>query len=257
MSKIFYTEIGDGLPVVLIHGFCETNEIWNDFKRDLSPHFRVLCPDLPGFGKSPLPEGGVTIEGIAEALSEWLKSLKITEYVVIGHSLGGYVAINLAEIDTSAVNGLGLFHSSAFADSDEKKEARNKNIEFVQKHGVEPFAKSSIPNLFYEERRDELRAEIEKVMAIAKTTPAETVIAYTAAMRDREEKVDVLQFFTEKVLIIAGDKDNAVPVEKSKEMETLAPQTYFYLLEETGHMGMIERKSETMSIVRNFCFDCI
>jgi pimeloyl-ACP methyl ester carboxylesterase len=257
MSNLFYTENGDGLPVILIHGFCETNEIWNDFKKDLSPHFKVLCPDLPGFGKSRLPEGEISIESISEIIAKWLKEKKITECVMIGHSLGGYVALHVAEAHQDIINGLGLFHSSAFADSEEKKENRNKSIEFVKNHGSEPFVESTIPSLFYEERRNEFKSEINRLIDIGKKTSDRTIIAYTEAMRDREEKDEVLQFFTQKVLIIAGDNDNAVPVDKTMAMEKLAPQTTFHLLEKTGHMGMIERKQETLSIVRNFCFDCI
>lgn len=252
MTTIHYTDQGEGLPVVLLHGFCETNEIWHAFEDRLSYHIRVLSPDLPGFGKSPLPSGDFTLSDIARQLREWLQSLGIEECVMIGHSLGGYLTLAFAEAYPAMLKAIGLFHSSAFADTEEKKKVRNRTLEFVEKHGVETFLESFVGDMFYRKRRKELEVQVKEAKRICQQTSKESLIAYTKSMRDRKDRKEVLENFPKPVLFIAGDHDPFVPKEVSEAQCFLPKDSSVHILAHTGHMGMFEREDETLEIVENF-----
>ena len=98
MSRIHFFEKGEGQPLVLIHGFCETSRMWTDFAEKLAKDFRVICPDLPGIGDSPISGEQISLEEVAVMLEEWMDTNEIHQPIVIGHSLGGYVTLALLEL---------------------------------------------------------------------------------------------------------------------------------------------------------------
>lgn len=240
-------------PLVLIHGFCETHELWQNFQRKLSGSIRVICPDLPGFGQSHLPNSHISIPAIAEAIYQWLNSMHINKCCVIGHSMGGYITLALAKKHPELLHSIGLFHSTAYEDSQGKKENRTKTIEFVETHGVKKFTESFVPALFSEESKAKLKNIVNKTEAMASKTNKESLIAYTKAMRDRESCIDVLTNFHEPILFIAGEKDMAIPPEHSRAQAVLSDRIQFHLLKDTGHMGMLEKEDDAVNIVRDFC----
>ena len=246
-SKIFHQESGSGFPVVLIHGFCETNEIWNTFRHKLSKNFRVLCPDLPGFGKSELLTY-TTLKGVADSIYDWLVDLNVSDCIIIGHSLGGYVTLELAANHSDLMRGFGLFHSTAYTDSEEKKQSRLRTVDFVVKHGMDKFIKTFVPSLFYQLDK----AALDKALSIAVQTSPEAHQAYLLAMKDRPDRMHVIKEFEKPILFIAGDKDLAVPFSQSKSQVELMQKPEAHFLKDTGHMGMYERPKETLEMVRNF-----
>lgn len=251
MSAIHFYEKGKGQPVVLIHGFCETGELWTDFANDLSSHFRVICPDLPGCGGSTINSTFIQLEEVAVLLEEWMEENHIENPIIIGHSLGGYVTLALLELMGNRIKAVGLFHSTAFADDAEKKTMRDRTVIFLKKYGVETFVTSFVPPLFPEERREELSEEITQAIAQAKNCSLEGLIAFTNAMRDRKDRFEVLENFSGFKLLIAGTEDGAVKIESSRKHKSAI--TDYFELENTGHVGMIERKEDTLKIVREFC----
>lgn len=248
---IHFFEKGQGQPIVLIHGFCEISEMWRDFAEELSPDFRVICPDLPGFGKTPIASDQTTLEETAVQLEEWLEENEILDPIVIGHSLGGYVTLALLELMGNKLKAVGLFHSTAFPDDQEKKEMRDRTVIFLMKNGVDLFVTSFVPQLFSESRREELKIQIALAVEQARESSLEGLIAFTRAMRDRKDRLEVLEHFPGPKLMIAGTQDGAVKIEASRAQ--MHAFTDYFELEETGHMGMVERKEETIELVRNFC----
>lgn len=248
---IHFFEKGQGQPVVLIHGFCEISEMWRGFAEELSPDFRVICPDMPGFGKSPMASDQITLEEVAVKLEEWMAENQISNPIVIGHSLGGYVALALQELMGNKLKAIGLFHSTAYPDDQEKKEMRDRTVNFLMKNGVDKFVTTFIPQLFPEARRDELQTQIDLAIKQAKESTLEGLIAFTRAMRDRKDRLEVLQHFSGSKLLIAGTLDGSVKIQASRAQKDAF--TDYFELEETGHIGMVERKDETLEIVRSFC----
>lgn len=250
MPEITYTENGSGNPVILLHGFCESKEMWEFFQKNLSSSYRVLCPDLPGFGESPVLADKVTIRSVSEALSRWISDMNLVNPVVIGHSLGGYIALELISKLGERVKGIGLFHSTALVDNEEKVGVRNKTVTFLRKFGTEPFVNSFLPLLFPEKRQEEVKEIINMLLLRARTIAPETVIAYTEAMRDRQDQMYVLETFRGNKFFIAGEFDMAVPLENSRKHSNIV--THYLELKETGHMGMFEKPNETLVYVDQF-----
>jgi pimeloyl-ACP methyl ester carboxylesterase len=247
-SGIFFTDQGRGFPVILVHGFCETHDIWNAVSKNLSGKFRVLCPDLPGFGKSQsLPEN-FSITDVGTCMLNWLAALNIESCIVIGHSLGGYVALAMAEQQPDVLKAFGLFHSTAYADGAEKKLSRNKVMEFVAKHGVKPFIESFIPPLFY----DQANPHIPAVVALALQTKLETLLSYTAAMRDRPDRTEVLQQFKNPILFIGGEMDGGITPASVQAQAQLASTPVVHILSSIAHMGMFESEGQTVEKMHQF-----
>jgi pimeloyl-ACP methyl ester carboxylesterase len=256
-ANLSYFQAGTGFPVVLLHGFMESKEIWTGMREKLAKNFQVIVPDMPGFGESHFNKNYEHVEAMAGEIYKLLQSLHIDECIIIAHSLGGYVALAFAEQYRTLLKGVGLFHSTAFADSEEKKQNRDKTADFIDKHGVPEFAVNFVQSLFYKERKEELADTIEKVHQIALQTPKETAVAVTRAMRNRPDRSHVLKEAAYPVLFISGKADEAVPLEKSKEMFYLPKNAVIQLLDETAHMGMYERPEETYFIVEQFCRYCL
>lgn len=245
---IFHTEKGQGFPVVLIHGFCETHEIWSSFSEKLAQEFKVLAVDLPGFGRSNLLKPSFSIAQVATAMLHWLDAMHINQCIVIGHSLGGYVTLAMVEQQPERFKAFGLFHSTAFADSEEKKQSRNKVIEFVTQHGVAPFIESFIPPLFY----NQSNPHIPETVSLALQTPKETLTSYVAAMRDRPDRTHVLSTFNRPILLLGGENDGVVSAEALRMQGSWADKAMLVIMSRVAHMGMYENETESSKHVLDF-----
>lgn len=248
MPSIFYRKLGKGNPVILIHGFCETHEIWDGLALAFSEKFEVFSIDLPGFGSSPVLASPFSINEVAQAVFEWIEQQKIQKPVIIGHSLGGYVALAIAKDHSEKLGGLGLLQSTAFPDSDEKKTNRNRVIEFVKTHGTDPFIDTFVPGLFF----DKHHSAIPEVDKIARRTSKEALLKYTTLMRDRPSSIEFIKNTRCPLLIIGGDRDSIISAEITEEHGRLAPQSEVYLLKDVGHMAMFENLLETQRLIELF-----
>jgi len=248
MPEIFFTERGSGRAINMLHGFPFHSGIWTGFAENLSNNFKVYTPDLPGCGKSSHLKPGFTLEMAAQELISWIEKNKIEKSVLIGHSLGGYVALALAEKKPELLSGLVLFHSTAAPDNEEKKQSRNKVIEFIDKNGVEAFTSNFIAQLFY----DQNHPAIELVRSIAIQAKADTVKGYTLAMRDRPDRKATLKAFLEPILFIGGENDGGIKPESLKEQASICKRAEVHILPKVAHMGMFENEKKSLEIISGF-----
>ncbi|HEY8935152.1 MAG TPA: alpha/beta hydrolase [Cyclobacteriaceae bacterium] len=247
MPELSFQELGSGPTLLLIHGFPMNSQVWDEFRKPLSKHFNVITIDLPGFGASTPLKEGFGIDDVAESVIEWLKKKGINNCVVVGHSLGGYVALAMARKQPEILAGIGLFHSTAQPDSDEKKISRLKVVEFIDRNGVLAFTSNFIPQLFANQEH----SAIEKVRSIAIKSGSDTVKGYTLAMRNRPSSTDVLENFDKPVLFLAGSKDAGIPVESILEQAALCQRPDVQVLEGVAHMGMFENPDlATINIIQ-------
>src|SRR5687768_16052077 len=138
-TQLFYRTYGKGNPLMFVHGFAEDGNIFSNQIAFFEKDYHVIVPDLPGSGQSEFNQSIDTIEGYADAILAVLNAEKISEAMVIGHSMGGYITLAIADRSPQRLETFGLFHSSAYADDDEKKNARNKSIDFIKEHGAAKF----------------------------------------------------------------------------------------------------------------------
>jgi pimeloyl-ACP methyl ester carboxylesterase len=247
---LHFFEKGQGPTILFLHGFCESGEMWRNLADSLSTQYRVICPDLPGFGNSPFPQSIQNLEEIAEQLEGWMQEVQLHNPIVLGHSLGGYVALALLERMGDRIKAIGLLHSTAFGDDEEKKEMRNRTLIFLKKHGAAKFVTSFVPQLFPEHRRSELAEELTQAIEDGKRSSLEGLLAYTVAMRDRKDSIAVLQQFAGPKLLLAGTLDGAVKIESSRAQQKAF--THYIELEGVGHLGMVEAKEQTLVVLRSF-----
>jgi pimeloyl-ACP methyl ester carboxylesterase len=238
---MFVSDRGSGKTIVLLHGFCETHSVWNNLARRLSEHHRVLVPDLPGFGKSDLPPVPFSLDDVASVVLKNLTDRGIHSMVIFGHSLGGYVGLAMAQQAPERIDGIALVHSTALPDSEERKANRNRVIDFISNHGTEPFVRSFFQNLFTDPNHPALPELVHQALNL----PAQTLTAYTLAMRDRPDRIPFLRGYRGKVWYIAGDKDQLIPMESVMEqVALLGPKAGVEVLRDTGHMGLIEKEED-------------
>lgn len=246
-----FREYGNGHPLVLLHGFCESHKIWHHLATHDLPGHRIICPDLPGFGATPLLTK-TTIEEVAAQVISLTNELGLDSFVLGGHSLGGYVSLAIAEQFPEKLRGLMLIHSTAQPDSEEKKENRLKSLEFIRKHGVKSFIDTFVSGLFYAERRDLFLSEISELEIEAGELPFAVLEAYTLAMRMRKSRMNVLKNTTVPKLFVAGKYDMAVPLENSESHKEVLKADEWHLLEQSAHMGMIEEREKLSSLLNDF-----
>jgi pimeloyl-ACP methyl ester carboxylesterase len=252
MEKVFCSAIGQGQPLVLIHGFCEDSRIWQTIAPALAQQHKLFLVDLPGFGQTALANAAETetVENMADRIAFTLQNLGVEKCTVIGHSLGGYVTLAMAERHPQMLSGLGLFHSTAYNDTEERKAIRQKQAEFVNNNGAIPYVKTLIPTLFAQKfEHDRL---LEEALAIGKECSAQGIVNALQAMRQRPERLDVLKNAQVPVLIIAGAEDDIIPVEKLSYQASLPARCQFELFEKSGHMGQLEEPEISFEVINDF-----
>ena len=258
-KRTSYRKEGTGFPVVLIHGFAEDGDVWKHQLLVLQEKFTVIVPDLPGSGASEIMakpnDEAVTIADYADCLFALLQYENINECAVFGHSMGGYITLALVEKHPHLIKGFGFVHSTAFADSDEKKGMRAKGINTIEQYGSYAFIKSTTPNLFSyhfkQQHADEINALIEKGADFA---PA-ALQQYYKAMMLREDKTCVLKNSKVPVLFIMGKEDKVAPIDDVLQQAHLPLISYIYILERSAHMGMWEQKEEVNKGLLDFMQD--
>jgi pimeloyl-ACP methyl ester carboxylesterase len=249
-TKIRYRDAGKGTVVVLLHGFLERLEMWDYFTSKISKSNRVISVDLLGHGDTESIGYVHSMETMAEYVKAVLDKLKIRKYILVGHSMGGYVALSLSEQFADNVKGLCLFHSTSLADSEEKKKNRDQAIVLV-KENHKSFIRKAIPMLFRPKNRKVFSDELKNAKSMALTTTKQGVIAALEGMKIREDFEMVLHFALFPKQMIIGKYDNALSydslINQVEGIENITVDEF-----PIGHMGHIEARDETLKSLRRF-----
>jgi pimeloyl-ACP methyl ester carboxylesterase len=253
--KVRYSVKGKGRVVVLLHGFLESLEVWDELAEKLSRSFRVIAMDLPGHGKTPHIGYIHTMEMMAQYVKSVLDSLQLRKYVVTGHSMGGYVALALGDLFPENISGLCLFHSSSMPDSEEKKQDRLRAIEAVKKDKVS-FTNQLIDRLFAPENAGKLKSYVSRAKQIARNTSKQGIVNALAGMRERPSREKVIRGADYPVLFIIGKQDSVLPYESLMVQAKQCRHPHVLVLEHTGHMGFYEAPEETFKAIRTFARRC-
>jgi len=257
-GQIYYQLEGEGEPVMLLHGFAEDHTIWYHQVKYLQNIFRLIIPDIPGSGRSDSLQKSLgmkeipTMDDYATAMKAIADAEGIEQFSIIGHSMGGYISLAFAEKYPSRIKQLGLFHSTGFPDTEEKKIARRKSNEIIRQYGSRAFLEQSIPNLFDEEFKKEKPAEVEDLIGRYANFEPDQLVSYYETMIARPDRREVLRNWERPVLFIIGEHDKAVTMEQNLKEVHLPQCSYIHILENTAHMGMLERPGQSSQLVENF-----
>lgn len=253
-KKIHYKDEGEGITLVLLHGYLESIEIWKDFSESLTEHFRVIRVDLPGHGMSELLEEVQTMEETARALKALSDHLELKEFFLFGHSLGGYVTLSFLDSFPEYLTGFCLFHSHPLTDKSQTIEKRKKEIGFVQSGRKDLLYNVNIPNAFANDNLDQCKEEIEFAKKIARNTPDEGIIATLKGMMVRKDYVDLLANTDIPFLWILGKKDNYIPFTEIQTKVKMPVRGKLLALKNSGHQGFMEEKHKALKCLSAFIY---
>ncbi len=247
-----YERTGKGKPVMLLHGFGEDGAVWQEMRHDLAQQYTVLIPDFPGSGRTPpFPrDSSPSLDQLATCVRAVWELETQEPMTLLGHSMGGYVALAYAATYPDDLSGLGLIHSTARSDDASKRESRIRSMAFLQQNGSRPFLETAWPTLFA--NPSEHTNWIMKLSERMSGIPPETLIAYYQAMMSRPDHTPLLPTLKMPLLWIAGVHDVAVPLLQVLEQSYRAPVTHLHVLAHSGHMGFVEQPEPCLRILRDF-----
>jgi pimeloyl-ACP methyl ester carboxylesterase len=243
---------GDGPVLVLVHGYLESGEIWKDFVPLLSGRCRVICVDLPGHGRSGTWGSEHSMEDLAASVKAVLDAEGIRSTFLIGHSMGGYVTMAFAELYSSYLDGYGLFHSTCFADTEEKRANRDREISLVMCGKKNQIIHVNIPKAFADRNVTLLGPKVSEARRIAFETADQGIVAILNGMKGRADRSRVLEDPGLPLLLIGGMKDNYIHAEIFEKLVNMAPHASVLRLEESGHMGFVEEPQKSAEAILSF-----
>lgn len=250
--QIYFSDSGSGPALVFLHGYLESSEVWNGFSEKLSSDFRVVAIDLPGHGQSDIYGELHSMEFMAAGVNDLLKSLGIEKVLLIGHSLGGYVAMAFLELFPEMLSGYCLFHSHPFADSEPALEKRKREIEIVKmgkKHLIYP---DNIKRMFADSNLERFSEALQRSKDIASYIPGDGIIAVLNGMMQRPSRLKIMEEGRVPCLWILGELDNYIPHETITAGVNLPANATVIKLKNSGHMGFIEEEELSLKLIKDF-----
>lgn len=243
--QLAYERRGKGTPLVLLHGFPLDHQVWDEIVPLLEGTFDLIIPDLRGFGESTTVDSFYTLEDYASDIAGLLDHLGIQKAAIAGHSMGGYIALAFVRLFPERVRGLGLVASQVVADTEERKQGRYNSAAEVAEHGIGSVVEMMTPKFTPDER-----LQLYARQSMERQQPA----AYIAALKAMAERVDstpLLSSFNFPVVIVHGDADALVPIDRAREVKTALPQAQLVEINGAGHMPMMEDKEKTAEALRH------
>ena len=248
-----YEDVGQGEPVLLVHGFPFSLQMWRRQADRLKKHYRVITPNLRGFGGTDRFAGPASIQQMAEDVQALLNGLDIREPVALGGlSMGGYVALAFALKFPQRLRGLILADTRAEADTTEGKANRDKMIAFAQTHSAREVVEQMLPRLVSDRTRERQPQVVEEIRSIAAAQSREGIIAGLQAMRDRPDSTPFLQHINVPAVILVGTDDVVTPLEAAQNLAKAIRNAKLVVLPDAGHMSNMEQPEAFNEAVEKF-----
>ncbi|WP_457618180.1 alpha/beta fold hydrolase [Lutibacter sp.] len=252
-TNVYYTSLGKGKVIVLLHGFLENSAMWTKIVNSLSKKYRVICIDLLGHGKTENHGYIHTMEDQANMVKAILDYLRLRKYILIGHSMGGYVSLAFARLYPKNVKGLCLMNSTALPDTKEKKQNRNRAIEAV-KQNHKTFVKIAIPMLFSKENSKIFTSEIQQITKDALKMSPQGIVASLEGMKIRKNYTSLYKNNLFPIQLIIGKQDPALDY---ASLIKQTKNTKVNVIEfPDGHMSYIENRKEVTASLISFIKRC-
>lgn len=249
---------------MLVHGFGEDSHIWDQQVRFLKNSCLVIIPDLPGSGGSSILQREIlagddqssslfiSLMDYADCIHAVLQQEQIDRCIMLGHSMGGYITMAFAEKYPGRLNGIGLIHSTAAADTEEKKQLRERGISVIGQYGASSFLKTTIPSLFGTRFLVAQPGKVNDLIKAGASFTKEVLQQYYLAMQLRPDRRGVLESNPLPVLFVIGTEDRAAPLQDVLPQTYLPNKSYIHILQGSGHMGMLEAADQVNNWMRDF-----
>ena len=242
--KLAYTDTGIGSPIVLIHGYPFDRSLWSEQVTALSNSYRVIAPDLRGFGETEVTTGPAAMNQMAQDVAELMDQLQIPRAVIGGLSMGGYVALAFCKQFPSRVRALILADTRAQGDTEEAKETRAQQAEKALSEGMAGIADAMLPKLLTPDTVSKRPEIVNRVRDMMLKTKPEGAAAALRGMGEREYQTPLLSQISVPTLILVGAEDAITPVADSEKMQRAIPNARLVVLENAGHVSNLERTQQ-------------
>src|SRR4029453_12469860 len=250
--NLAYTDTGAGRPVVLIHGYPFNRSLWNEQVEALSNSYRVIVPDLRGLGETDASTGTAPINRMAQDGAQLLDHLQISQAVIGGLSMGGYVALAFYKQFPSRVRALVLADTRAQADTEEAKQTRAQQAEKALSEGMAGIADAMLPKLLTPETVSKRPEVVKRVRDMMLKTKPEGAAAALLGMAERGDQTELLARVNSPTLILVGAEDAITPVADSEKMRDGIAGSRLVVLENAGHVSNLERTEQFNDALLSF-----
>jgi pimeloyl-ACP methyl ester carboxylesterase len=247
---------GRGQPLLLVHGFPLDHTMWREQVSELSKTFRVLAPDLRGFGQSSPVAGDdavVTMAHFADDLAEMLSAMRIEGPVAFcGLSMGGYVAFQFAARHADKLGRLILCDTKAAADTKEAAENRHKLAATVLSEGSQAAADAMLSKLFSKRAIESQVPYVEETRQVILGTQPQTIAAALRGMAAREDFTAKLETIDVPTLVLCGTEDVITPPAEMRSIAAAIPGAEYCEVPEAGHMSPLENPQTVIPVIKKF-----
>ena len=242
--QIAYDDVGVGPAVVLIHGYPFNRSLWTEQTEALTSRFRVVTPDLRGFGESDTSEGPVTMNRMAQDVAELMDQLGIHQAVIGGLSMGGYVALAFVKQFPSRVKALVLADTRAQADTEEAKQTRHQQAEKALSEGMAGIADGMLPKLLTPDTVSKRPEVVKRVRDMMLKTKPQGAASALLGMAEREDLSEFISTIGVPTMIVVGREDAITPVADSEKMQSKIAPSRLVVIENAGHVSNLEQTEQ-------------
>jgi pimeloyl-ACP methyl ester carboxylesterase len=250
-NKISYSTLGTGVPVILLHGYLMSSQIWKDFLTLLAMKYRVIAIDLPGHGNSSTYPPVHSMELMAEAVASVLRNERINQCRIIGHSMGGYVGLAFLEHYVQQIEKMVLLNTHPFDDSTQKINTRNRIIRLLKKNKKELLLKELFRDIIPPTENKSFDEDREAALSISLEQSTESLIATTNGLKLRPDRSFLLHNPEVPVKWIMSRADRQIDANdiasRAKKVSIIEPEII-----EGGHMSFLERPYELFRLAHKF-----
>lgn len=244
---------GSGDAIVLIHGFPLTRDIWDAHAPQLAQHARVIRPDLRGMGASSAPDGPYLMEALAGDIAAVLDALGVERAAIVGHSLGGYVAMAFCRMYTERVTRLALVCSKLAADAPQVAASREDLADRAEREdSIDAIVESYLPRLFAPATLASRAPAVDRVRAIARKNSVKGAAAMLRGMAQRVDACDIAEELQMPVLVAAGGADQVVSLDEAELVRRAFPHAELQVLGASGHVPMMEEPEAFGEVLARF-----
>lgn len=239
--QLAYDDVGSGPAVVLIHGYPFNRSLWNEQAEALSSAYRVVTPDLRGFGESDTSEGPVTMNRMAQDVAKLMDQLGIEQAVIGGLSMGGYVALAFVKQFPSRVKALVLADTRAQADAEEAKQTRHQHAEKALSEGMAGISDAMLPKLLTPETVSKRPEVVKRVRDMMLKTKPQGAASALLGMAERDDQSEFISTIAAPTMIVVGREDAITPLADSEKMRSKIHPAHLVVLDNAGHVSNVEQ----------------
>jgi len=250
--EIGYDDAGAGACVVLLHGHPLDRSMWSAQFEALQANYRVVCPDLRGYGETAAVSDVSTMSEMAQDVAAVLDYLKLETIILGGLSMGGYAALEFYNLSPNRVSALILADTKAASDTEEARQKRFKSAEKIEKEGIEPLADEMLPKILAPATRSTKPEIVGRVRQMILATNPFGAAAALRGMAERNDHTKLLAKISAPTLVIVGETDELTPPAEAEKMNRAIKNSRLVKISNAGHLSPLENPAEFNSALLNF-----